>query len=589
MASRPMPRHTVRQTHAPDLHFGDLMTVPNIDSTAAAEHFFAGAVAAGMTDVVISPGSRSTPLTVAADRTPGLSVHVHLDERSAAFAALGQSSASRTPIGLVCTSGTAAANYLPAISEASLSNVSIVAITADRPPEHQHVGVGQSFDQRGLYHRQVRTEITMPVGGDAGPEFTVRAGWRAVAESIEHHGPVHVNWPFRLPLEPRAGSIEPPTTPSRCLPPRHVPEPDQVRLLADHLTAASAPVIVAGPSTSMVDPDQRVARQVLSAAEQLQIPVLADVLSGVRGSTSPSLIDAPALLGNTSLPTPDLIIRLGHTPTAKATRLWWETTGAPQLLIDPLDDWQDPSSAMSDRVRCAPGAVLERAAERATEASSGWLEEWIDAGRTADQRCRELLASWPTTTEAHVASDLSAFAGADDVIMASSSMPIRDLDSFSTVEASAAVHANRGINGIDGVLSTAIGIARAQPIGRTFVHIGDVAALHDIGGFLDAARQGVDLTVVLPNNDGGGIFSLLPARQSLERTQFERLFHTPHGTSFEFLAGHSGIAHHRVERGLSDALERCHDEPGITVLEVPVSTEDRLGLDAQLRNSLRSP
>jgi 2-succinyl-5-enolpyruvyl-6-hydroxy-3-cyclohexene-1-carboxylate synthase len=564
------------------------MTAPNLDSTAAAEHFFAGAVAAGMTDVVISPGSRSTPLTIAADRTPGLSVHVHLDERGAAFAALGYAKASGTPVGLVCTSGTAAANYLPAISEASLSNVSIVAITADRPPEHQHVGIGQSFDQRGLFHRQIRAEITMPVGGEGGAAFTVRAGWRAIAESIEQHGPVHVNWPFRLPLEPQDESIEAPTTPPPCIAPQYIPQEDHLSRLTDHLGAASAPIIVAGPSTSLIDPDRKIARQVLSAAERLGIPVLADVLSGIRGHTSPTLIEAPALLGHTSLPVPDLIIRLGHTPTAKATRLWWEGSGAPQVLIDPLDDWQDPSSAMCDRLRCSPGAALESASLATPGASPGWLEQWIEAGTTAHQVCMELLHTWPTTTEAHLAFALGAHAGADDVIIASSSMPIRDLDSFTSVELDATVHSNRGINGIDGVVSTAIGVSRAQHHGRTFVHIGDVATLHDIGGVLDAARQGVDLTIIIPNNDGGGIFSFLPARTALESAQFESLFHTPHGTSFDFLAGHPKISHHYVKRDLESALARCAEDSGITILEVPVSTEDRLDFDAQLQQSLRS-
>lgn len=563
------------------------MTAPTLDSTAAAEFFFAGAVAAGMTDVVISPGSRSAPLSIAADRTPGLATHVHLDERSAAFAALGQAKVTGTPVGLVCTSGTAVANWLPALSEASLSNVALVAVSADRPPEHQNIGVGQTFDQRGLFHQQVRTEITMPVGGDGGEAFSLRAGWRSVAAAIEGHGPVHVNWAFRLPLEPQAGPIAPPKALEPVASPSHTSDPSQVAQMSALLAAAKRPVIVAGPAAtgSARDPEQ--AADIVKAATTLGIPILADVLSGLRGLQAPVLIDASALVVEMSVPRPDLVIRVGHTPTSKATRLWWESGDAPQVLIDPLDDWQDPSSMMVARLRCAAGSLLAAVAQEAAPIAEEWLERWVDAGRRAASTRAGVLDEWDSVTEAHIASAIGEASETHDLVVASSSMPIRDLDTFTTNTSGVSVWSNRGINGIDGVISTAIGVSRAAGK-RVLVHVGDVAALHDIGGILDAARQGIDMTIVIPNNDGGGIFSLLPARNALPESQFTRLFHTPHGTDFGFLAGHDGVEYQLVTDGLAEALRSRTSSGGVHILEVPVSTTDRLAFRDHLVDALRS-
>lgn len=558
------------------------MTASSIDSTAAAEHFFAGAIAAGLTHVVVSPGSRSTPLAVAADRAPGLAVHVHLDERSAAFAALGQAKAAATVVALVCTSGTAAANYLPAVSEASLSNVGLVVITSDRPPEHQHIGVGQSFDQRGLYGPHVRHEVTMPVGGDGGAAFTERAGWRAVATATERHGPVHVNWAFRLPLEPTLPPLDAASALGPVAAPLRLPEPAQVASLEASLTRASRPLIIAGPDA--VDSRTPVGAEALGdAATTLGIPILADVLSGVRGTAAPTLVDAPSLAIEASPPTPDLIIRLGQTPTAKAIRLWWETLDVPHVMVDPYDDWHDPSSLMTSRLRCAPAALLEEVASTVnatTVSRTGWVDEWLQTGQRAEQASSETLAAWGSLTEAHVAAIVGRHTPANTPIFASSSMPVRDLDSFCTARRSGRVLANRGINGIDGVVSTSIGVVRSSPANRVVVYIGDVAALHDVGGILDAARQGVDMTIVIPNNDGGGIFSFLPAKSALDDSQFSSLFHTPHGTTFDFLGHHPGIRHEAITSGeaahLGVAMERSFSEPGISIIEVPVSTTDRL-------------
>lgn len=555
-----------------------------IDATAAAEHFFAGARDAGLAHVVLSPGSRSTALSIAVTRTPDLPYTVELDERTAAFVALGYAAATGRPVGLVCTSGTAAANYLPAVAEASMSNVPLVVITSDRPPEHQHWGVGQSFDQRGLYNRQVRDEITMPVGGEGGARFSVRAGTRSVITALGDRGPVHVNWPFRLPIEPTAPVITQPETPHISTPPApHVLEGD-VAYLSNLLETSSSPLIIAGPHTIARDAAPGSTERLLRAATQLGIPVLADVLSGLRhsGADAPCLISAPGLVVTApNAPAPDVIIRLGHTPTAKAQRLWWERQGGAHVLVDPFDEWQDPSHMATARCTSPPAELLAQVAERVDkrDASTGqaWLESWQALGKAVSAALDEVLLEWPTVTEAHVARALAEAATRDDRIVASSSMPVRDLDTFAAVSARPQVLANRGINGIDGVISTAIGTQLGRNTGRTYALVGDVAAIHDIGGLLSAGRNDVALTVVIPNNDGGGIFSLLPIRDFLDDAEFNELFHTPHGTTFSYLEGHPGITVVQTT-DVRNALIQTRNESGVVVIEVIVDTPERLAL-----------
>lgn len=557
------------------------MSLPELDSTAAAELFFAGAVAAGLRRVVISPGSRSTPLTLAAAHTPGLPWTMHLDERTAAFAALGEAKVSGEPVALVCTSGTAAANYVPAVAEASMSRVPLVVITADRPPEHQLWGVGQSFDQRGLYGRHVCDEITMPVGGSGGSAFTERAGWRAVQTAHLQHRPLHVNWAFRLPLEPqgavsgRSSALEAPVVPESTA------VPGEVETFGRLLESARHPVMIAGPD-AVNDRNEDRAQRLLAAAGSLGIPVIADALSGLWGHGE--LVGAAAHVVHRAPHDPDLVIRVGHTPTSKDIRLWWEDVGSgPHVLFDPLDEWQDPSHASTHRLRGSAVATLEAvAASSLRHDRDNHRDAWMAAGRDVEAAITTLLDGAPTMTEAHVARTVHRTRPA--AIVTSSSMPVRDLDFFGDTSQPLVAFANRGINGIDGVVATGIGASRA--IGdRVLVHIGDVALLHDLGSVLDAARNGAPLTIVVPNNDGGGIFSNLPIRTAVAPDTFDTLFHTPHGQDFAFLDGVDGIRH--VIASTEDALHGAITSAtsGVVVIEVPVTTPERLSLAEQIRTA----
>lgn len=558
------------------------------DATDAAEIFFAGAVAAGLRRVLICPGSRSSPLALGASRVPTLEHCVHLDERSAAFAALGEAKASGQPVAVLCTSGTAGVNFGPAIAEAAMSNIAVIAITADRPPEGQHWGVGQSLDQRGLFGRHVREEFTMPVGGDGGAEYSERAGWRAIASAIDNIGPVHVNWPFRLPLEPknvgrRFASALPPS-------PANTPRRREADLdaLKTAISAASAPVIVAGPDSLPIHATKD-ASSILRSAESLGIPVLADVLSGLRGHGR--VVGRPSLVTVGSELDADLVIHLGHTPTAKSIRLWWESLPyAQHVLIDPWDDWQDPSHSFDHRLTSDPAWLISTVAATldSSSARSNHYDSWETRGQHVDAAVHATLDNHIELTEAHIGASVGQWAAQDleRTVVASSSMPVRDLDSFAPADAAAVVLSNRGVNGIDGVVASALGVARART-DRVVVLIGDIAALHDVGSILDAARQKSPLTLVIPNNDGGGIFSNLPMREAIDDSRFEEFFHTPHGTDFAFLGQVDNIVYSRVTslEALTDALV-SPPATDVVIVEAPVDTKTRLELQHQIINAV---
>lgn len=562
---------------------------PSPDSTSTAAAFLAGVVRAGALSAVISPGSRSSPITVAAHRLTELTTHIHLDERSAAFAALGEAKVTGAPVLIICSSGTAGANYLPAVAEARQSDVPLVVVTADRPPEHHGWGVGQTFPQRGLFGVHVVEAIEMPVGESGGIDHAIRAGWRAAATATERRGPVHVNWPFRLPLEP-TGSTGAPPVPAQfraAAVPAITPREIDIAAL-EAATAHPEGVIIAGPYT--VPPGARAEatqQAIWEFASRTGWPIMADVLSGLRGAPDnvPVVDMADLLARTTALPQPSVVMRLGDTPTAKSIRLWWESlSDAAHVLCDPSSRWQDPSHMATDRLHCDVAELLTSVAPTAHDGS--WAQRWSALGATTRSVVDQNLeaSEW---TEAQIAHAVSSHPAVTAVV-ASSSMPVRDLDTMSSARWTATVHSNRGINGIDGVVSTAIGVSRGTGLRQT-VLIGDVAILHDIGGVLDAVRQKVDLTIVIPNNNGGGIFSHLPIKEALDDTEYDRLFHTPHNTDFAFLGGVDGLHFARAERDtLKNLIEDANSRPGVSVIECPVETSDSVAHLHHLTQAVRA-
>lgn len=520
------------------------MTTPDsvYDPIAA---FAAGLVEHGVADVVISPGSRSTPLALTLNAHPGLTTWIQIDERSAGFFALGQARVTGRPSVLVCTSGTAAANYLPAVVEAHHAGVPLLVCTADRPPELRGWGAGQTIDQVGLYGTATRWAADLPVAGEWTAGRARLVAMRAVdAATGDRPGPVHLNWPLREPLEPVAGvpvvHAEPRARPAKVAGPVRLPD----------LPPAERVVVVVGPD---VGPSTTATREAVDAvaaiAGEAGWPVLGEPLSGVRRASSGAtrIAHAHHLLGVDEVADelrPDLVVRVGASPTTKPVRLWLERHDAPLLSIDPERRWNEASFTMTHHLAADPVATMQALADRLGPGDRAWTDRCL----ALDAAAAEVLTETIDTGEflsAAVARTLGDALPDGTLVMTSNSMPVRDLDAF------VALHGprldfvgNRGASGIDGITSTALGLATRHD-GPVVLFTGDLALLHDLGSLFGAGRIGAHLTVVCVDNDGGGIFSMLPLAGRPDATadgaDFETLFRTRHGLDLAAFAGIGGV------------------------------------------------
>ncbi len=471
----------------------------------------------GVSQAVITPGSRNTPLAIAFAERPDISHSVHLDERSAAFFALGAAKATGSPAVLICTSGTAAAEYTPAVHEAAMARVPLVVITADRPPELRDVSAPQAIDQRNLYAGAVKWshELATPQAGLES--YVCRVGAQAWTSALEAPaGPVHINVPLREPLSPmdRVIPVEAPIPQVRLS--RPVALPADVKELAASLSDGRT-LLVAGPSAKPTP-------GILALAESIGAPVFADPLSNLRRGhshvvcTGDTLARCGLLDGDLR---PDRVIRFGAPPTSKALGQWLAANPAvAQILID-HGGWRAPEAVPITAVRADPEATATSLAELAT-AHPGHLEAW----QAADATVRQAWRSLPFPSEPEIVRLLDQGLPGGGSLWVASSMPIRDVDSFwEGREDAPALRANRGANGIDGLISTALGSAVATG-GATSVLTGDLSLLHDLTALVTAKRLGVDLTIVLVDNNGGGIFHFLPQADHPEF--FEELLVAPH-------------------------------------------------------------
>ncbi|MDH3498906.1 MAG: 2-succinyl-5-enolpyruvyl-6-hydroxy-3-cyclohexene-1-carboxylic-acid synthase [Acidimicrobiia bacterium] len=550
---------------------------------ATVDAFLAGLVAGGVRNVVVSPGSRSTPLAVPARARDDLDVDVILDERAAGFFALGRAKATRSPVVLVCTSGTAGANYYPAIIEAQLSRVSLVVLTADRPPELWGWDAGQTIDQVHLFGRHAQDFVQMPIG-EFEPHRAERIGFRAaVTSSTGPRGPVHVNWPFREPFEPPDEWIE------TYLPPRSVlrsegpvDQSDHTPVL-DQATKLERGLIVVGPLDAGGDAIAAIGH----LAGVTGWPVVADPLSQLRSHHTPALVldaaDHVLRSPAASRLAPDVIVRVGATPTSKAFRLWVERTHPAQMiLIDPDSGWSDPSGALSTHLQIdveALGRVRDPGPRR-----GGWSAEWDDLNRRARKIVDETIGADPLL-ELGIAASVAEHVPAGKALMVASSMPVRDLDmAMPGGGRQLRIFANRGANGIDGTIATGAGISAAT--GQCTILIGDLALLHDLGGAFTAGQQHLDLTIVVMNNGGGGIFSLLPIAAQGERIHFDELFRTPQGADFAVLAELVGASYDLVTD--PDSLGVLLSQPGgLRIIEIPVDPEANVAQLDSLGEAIR--
>ena len=516
-------------------------------------------VRCGVAHAVVCPGSRSTPLALALASDERILLHVQHDERSAGFLALGLGAAGGEPAVVLTTSGTAAVELHAAVVEADLAGVPLLVCTADRPPELIDVGAPQAIDQTHLYGRSARW-FHAPGVAEAAAAPTWRAtAARAYAECTGGRpGPVHLNLAFREPLIGQPGDL-PPTRPGGGawawrpdpVPPLVAP----VGLAAD--LAGRRGLIVAGAGSG---PGHAVAR----VATALGWPVLASPQAQVWSEPGAPVVPAADALLRVDLEAlrPEVIVRLGGSPASRIVGEWMAGSGAAEIVVAGVDQWDDP--------RGTAAVVLSTRAEDLLATwglevdgiepvdGGAWAATWHEHGQAALAGIAEALGAETEPTEPGIARALVGALPAGSALVASSSMPIRDLEWYARPSVPLEVHANRGANGIDGVVSTAVGVALADRSRPTALLIGDVAFLHDSNGLLGATGRGINLVVVVVDNDGGGIFSFLPSAAVVAPDRFERLFGTPHGLDLVAMAAAFGVIARRVTdvgAAVSEALE----------------------------------
>jgi 2-succinyl-5-enolpyruvyl-6-hydroxy-3-cyclohexene-1-carboxylate synthase len=532
-------------------------------------------VRAGVSDACVSPGSRNAPLALALVEDGRLRVHVHVDERSAAFFAVGCARASGRPAVVCCTSGTAAANLHPAVLEAAHGGVALVVCTADRPPELRDTGAGQTVDQVGLYGAAPRWSFDVEAPTDRPG---IGSWWRSVAARAAASalgppaGPVHLNLAFREPLAPTGAPLvdapgrpdgRPWTTSTR---PVRAADVATVERLAARVHGARRGLVVAGGGAGLTP------ALLNRFARATGWPVLADPLSGLRGgahvvSASDALLRVEEFAVTHR---PEVVLRVGAPPTSAAT-IRWLADLPEQWLVDPDDRWLDPRQTATDRLVVDPAALLEGVAARLPDAApaSAWRRDWHDADRRARGAINEQLAGSEEPFEGRIARDVVAAIPDSATLVVASSMPVRDVDTFAEPRPGQRIIANRGVNGIDGFVSTTLGVAAASP-GAAVGLTGDLSFLHDTNGLLGAVERGLDATFVVVDNGGGGIFSFLPYAPRVAPEHFERVLATPPAVDVADVARAFGLPVEEVEKAsaLAPALDQALRDRGVRMVRV---------------------
>lgn len=574
------------------------MIVPQNPTYAYVGAFVDELARAGVRDVVICPGSRSTPLTLTFAAEERIRKWVLVDERSAAFFALGIAKRSGVPVALVCTSGTAAANFYPAVCEAKASRVPLLVLTADRPPELQEVGAPQTMGQKYLYGEHVKwfTEMPLPEATDTLLRYARFTANRAVVTTWRVPlGPVHLNFPLREPLSNTTIPLLPlPTWEERNTegwqgrPNRYIKDArehyqfSETYSFTHSIESYKRGLIIVGPNIgAYLD---CLSQPVLNNfAEKWGFPVLADPLSLARHRLSENsnlLIDHyDAILRDTEFAKrykPDLIIRFGAMPTSKVLVQYIQSTDCPMWLVDDSNDWLDPIHRVTHIIHMDGTEFMTQVGREHSYSSTTQNREWISAWRSASEVTRKVLnqeiRGFEDLFEGRIFTELADFLPECTGIVVGNSMPVRDLDTFFPVTSKfIPLFGNRGVNGIDGQISTALGgsTLEAEP---TVLVVGDLTFYHDLNGLLAAKKYGLNLTIVVINNDGGGIFSFLPQAEH-HPDHFEDYFGTPTGLDFRLVTEMYGGTFTRIANWeeFRTAVTTGITEGGLHVVEVPTN------------------
>ncbi|SER16321.1 2-succinyl-5-enolpyruvyl-6-hydroxy-3-cyclohexene-1-carboxylic-acid synthase [Microlunatus flavus] len=541
------------------------------DAGALARTVVAALVQAGVRDVVLAPGSRSAPLAFvlwAAERAGSLRLHVRVDERGAGFVALGLAKATERPVAVVTTSGTAVANLHPAVLEAWHSHVPLVVVSADRPAALRWTGANQTTHQQDLFASHVRAAATLTDERDA-PFEVARLLVAATGSRSRLPGPVHLDVELVDPLVPDPGEL------GRALP--------AVTLPTVRPTGAGAALELArGPRTVVVagDAPPALGRAWALRAAAASVPLLAEPSSNAR--SGPAAVATYRLLlagsaGSAGLAEEvERVVVVGHPTLSRPVQRLLARRDVELVVVSPYADWPDPGRAATvvagDAVLPAPGP-----------AETAWAATWRESDRRVRTRLDALLAGWPGLTGAEVAAAVLAGLGPEDVLLVGSSNPVRDLDLAAVPEQPPATYANRGLAGIDGLVSTAGGLALGHDRPVTAL-LGDLTLLHDANALVvGPLERRPDLRLVVVNDDGGSIFTTLEQGGAAYAEAFERVFGTPQRARLEGFAEAAGAAYRRVTTtvDLRDALSR--PPRGIELVEVPVDRAQRRALDEAVR------
>jgi 2-succinyl-5-enolpyruvyl-6-hydroxy-3-cyclohexene-1-carboxylate synthase len=572
---------------------------------------------AGVRNVVICPGSRSTPLAIVFAAQPAIRTWIHVDERSAAYFGLGMAKQLHQPVALLCTSGTAAANFLPAVVEAKLKHVPLLVLTADRPHELRDNGAPQSIDQNRLYGTYVKwfVEVALPEATNAALRYirTIAVRAAALTQAIPA-GPVHLNFPFREPLTPEPMPDQPlPQVTQRDLVAwqgrsNNAPYVEVRTALPGALTAttiaymmdlvhmARRGLIIVGPND-----DPLLAEPLVRLAQHLGYPILADPLSQLRcGDHDQSIVissyDAFLRIDSFVESTqPELVLRFGAMPTSKPALLYLKRyASCPLVVIDGNGGWEEPTQLASELIHANPSAlcqsllnILEQSGEsreKEPPVSQEWITMWQNADRVTRQTIQAAIQDFNEFFEGRVFTELANLVPDGTTLYVGNSMPVRDLDTFFyCTRERIRIMGNRGANGIDGVVSSALGASAGAGRDRpTILVLGDLSFFHDLNGLLAARLHELNLTIVLINNDGGGIFSFLP--QAAYPEHFEQLFGTPTGLDFRLAVLMYGGQYQKVEsweqfrKGVRWGL----NTGGLHVIEVPTERASNVKMHRQL-------
>ena len=522
----------------------------------------------GMEEVVISPGSRSTPLALAAELHPGIKTYIHPDERSAAFFGLGLGKKDRKPVGLICTSGTAAANYTPAVAEAGLSRSPLVVLTSDRPAELQNIGAPQAIDQADMYRNYVSYYTELPVAEgtqDYSSLIETRVLQAAEFFTGTNTGPVHFNIPIREPLMPDLSRID--------LFHRKKKGTVQRTIHNDIESISGNIMIILGETAHPLD-------DVETVFSQENVTVIADPRQHARRSSD--IITTHDLMFSTFTNEQldyienelDYIVRVGEPVTSKLTNRFLSNTSVTQILVSEYDGLKtfpapparaytgDAATILKDMIGKGGGPAVKQMFSALDGEIKTHIEENIRDYDDEGRFMYEVIRRAP-----------------DDIIFASSSMPIRDVERYD-INLKHQIYANRGANGIDGVVSTAMAMAVKDKV--TLV-IGDIALYHDMNGLVMAKLNDIDINIIVFNNDGGGIFSFLP--QYEDKEHFERLFGTPLGLDFSHAAKLYDFNYTKIE-SLSDLDGMELPAAGRNFIEIMTDRTDNLNAHQSLKSQI---